>query len=103
VISAAQALGVVPSRCAMIGDIGADVGAAAAAGARPILVPTQVTRPEEVAEAPEVVATLGDAVDLLLGGEPVTAAAPSRRLAYGPVRSAAAAGAHGAASEAVAV
>ena len=37
---AAARLGVDPSECAVIGDIGADVGAALAAGARPILVPT---------------------------------------------------------------
>ncbi len=67
VLEAAAALGVAPERCAVIGDIGADVGAALAAGARPVLVPTAVTRPEEVAAAPEVVPDLAAAVDLLLG------------------------------------
>lgn len=67
VLAAAQALGVAPADCALVGDIGADVGAALAAGARPVLVPTAVTRPEEVAAAPEVVADLAAAVDLLLG------------------------------------
>jgi phosphoglycolate phosphatase-like HAD superfamily hydrolase len=52
----------------VIGDIGADVGAAAAAGARSILVPTPVTRPEEVRAAPVVAADLDAAVDLVLGG-----------------------------------
>ena len=67
VLAAAQALGVEPAECALIGDIGADVGAALAAGARPVLVPTPVTRHEEVEAAPEVAADLGAAVDLLLG------------------------------------
>jgi histidinol-phosphate phosphatase family protein len=66
--AAAAALGVDPSRCAVIGDIGADVAAARAAGARPVLVPTAATRPEEVAAAPEVAPDLGAAVDLLLAG-----------------------------------
>ncbi|MDP9496551.1 MAG: HAD-IIIA family hydrolase [Actinomycetota bacterium] len=71
VLQAAAALGVPPAECAVVGDIGADVGAALAAGARPVLVPTAVTRAEEVAAAPEVVADLAAAVDLLL-------AAPAR-------------------------
>ena len=66
VLQAAAALGVDPGECAVVGDIGADVGAALAAGARPVLVPTAVTRPEEVAAAPEVAADLLEAVDLLL-------------------------------------
>jgi hypothetical protein len=43
------------------------VQAARAAGARGILVPTPVTRPDEIAEAPEVATSLAAAVDLLLG------------------------------------
>ena len=65
---AADALGVDPSRCAVVGDIGADVEAARAAGARAVLVPTPATRPEEVAAAPEVAEDLEAAVDLLMGG-----------------------------------
>ena len=38
----------------VIGDIGADMGSAQAAGARAILVPTLQTRPEEVRAAPAV-------------------------------------------------
>ena len=53
VLAAAAALGVEPSACVVIGDIGADVGAALAAGARAVLVPTPVTRPEEIAHARE--------------------------------------------------
>lgn len=67
VLSAAAALGVRPAECALIGDTGADVGAARAAGARAVLVPTAVTRPEEIADAPEVAPDLGAAIDLLLG------------------------------------
>ena len=67
---AAEALGVAPERCAVVGDIGSDVEAAQAAGARPVLVPTPRTRPEEVAAAPEVAGDLGEAVELLLGGKP---------------------------------
>ncbi|MGH9263383.1 MAG: D-glycero-alpha-D-manno-heptose-1,7-bisphosphate 7-phosphatase [Acidimicrobiales bacterium] len=68
VLAAAAALGVDPADCVLIGDIGADVEAAQAAGARAILVPTPATLPEEVAAAPEVAATLEEAVDLLLVG-----------------------------------
>ncbi|RKQ93901.1 HAD superfamily hydrolase (TIGR01509 family) [Solirubrobacter pauli] len=62
---AAARLGVAPSDCAVIGDIGSDVEAALAAGARPILVPTARTRPEEVAAAPEVAGDLAEALDRL--------------------------------------
>ena len=67
VFEAAKRLGVAPDRCAVIGDIGADMGAAAAAGARGVLVPTSVTRPEEIDAAPEVARSLPDAVERLLG------------------------------------
>ena len=71
VLAAAEALGVDPADCALVGDIGADVGAAAAAGARAVLVPTPVTRAQEVEDARAagvpVVADLGAAVSLLLG------------------------------------
>lgn len=70
VLAAAQALGVEPAQCALVGDIGADVGAALAAGARPVLVPTPVTRREEVDGAPEVAPDLESAVALLLEGPP---------------------------------
>lgn len=66
VLAAATALGVDPADVVVVGDIGADVQAAAAAGARGILVPTPATRDEEV-EAAEVRAeTLPDAVRLVL-------------------------------------
>lgn len=66
VLEAAAALGVPPSSCALVGDIGADVVAGRAAGVRAILVPTPQTRREEIAAAPEVVADLMAAVELLL-------------------------------------
>ncbi|MBW3602581.1 MAG: HAD family hydrolase [Actinobacteria bacterium] len=65
---AAARLGVATTACAVVGDIGADVDAALAAGARPVLVPTARTRPEEVEAAPEVARDLGDAVSRLLPG-----------------------------------
>jgi len=67
VLEAASRLGVPPARCALIGDIGADVDAARAAGARGVLVPTPRTRADEVAAAPEVAPDLEAAVDLLIG------------------------------------
>ncbi|HEX8867752.1 MAG TPA: HAD family hydrolase [Lentzea sp.] len=52
VLAACAALGVSPERTAVVGDIGADVAAAEAAGAVPVLVPTPVTRADEVERAP---------------------------------------------------
>lgn len=67
VLQAACALGVDAGECVVIGDIGADVEAARAAGARGVLVPTEATRPDEVAAAPEVAPDLLSAVELLVG------------------------------------
>jgi D-glycero-D-manno-heptose 1,7-bisphosphate phosphatase len=64
VIAACTALGVAPSSTVVIGDIGADVGAATAAGATPILVPTPATRQEEVASAPLLAPDLVTAAEL---------------------------------------
>jgi histidinol-phosphate phosphatase family protein len=72
VLAAAAALGVDPSSCVVIGDIGADVGAALAAGARAVLVPTATTRSEEVAAARRTAAvapTLLAAVELVLADD----------------------------------
>ncbi len=68
VLAAAGRLGLPPAAVAVVGDIGADVLAAAAAGARGVLVPTTVTLAEEIRSAPTVAATVGDAVRLLLDG-----------------------------------
>jgi phosphoglycolate phosphatase-like HAD superfamily hydrolase len=58
----------------VIGDVGADVEAARAAGASAVLVPTPRTRPEEVATAERVAGDLDAAVDIVLaagaGGRP---------------------------------
>ena len=66
VLEAAARLGTRPARCVVVGDIGTDLEAARAAGARGILVPTAVTRPEEIAAAPEVAPDLEAAVERLL-------------------------------------
>ncbi|NIZ89511.1 HAD-IIIA family hydrolase [Kineococcus rubinsiae] len=71
VLAAAAALGVSPAECLVVGDIGADVDAAVSAGARAVLVPMPVTRPEEVEAARttdrvQVAATLAEAVELAL-------------------------------------
>ena len=66
ILRAAERLGVDPTRCVVIGDIGADVEAARAAGARAILVPTPVTRQAEIAAAPEVAPDLATAVERAL-------------------------------------
>jgi histidinol-phosphate phosphatase family protein len=68
VVEAAARLGVRPAECVVIGDIGADVRAAEAAGARSILVPTRRTRAREVRAARQVAPNLLSAVDLVLGG-----------------------------------
>jgi beta-phosphoglucomutase-like phosphatase (HAD superfamily) len=61
-VEAARRLGVPPEHCAVIGDIGADVRAARAAGARGVLVPTAVTLPAEIeaadATAPDLLAAV---------------------------------------------
>jgi HAD superfamily hydrolase (TIGR01662 family) len=66
VLDAAAELGVPPGRCVVIGDIGADVAAAHAAGAAAILVPTPVTRPDEIGAARAVAASISDAVSAVL-------------------------------------
>src|SRR5215469_106067 len=83
--SAARALGTTARRCVVIGDIGADIDAAMSAGATGLLIPTEVTRAAEVAQAPAVVAGLSDAVDWILARErllrpPVPAAPPGGRV-----------------------
>ncbi|MCW2603210.1 MAG: putative D,D-heptose 1,7-bisphosphate phosphatase [Pseudonocardiales bacterium] len=67
VLDGARKLGVRPEQCAVIGDIDADISAAAAAGAIGILVPNGATRPEEIANAGLLARTLDEAVDLLIG------------------------------------
>jgi histidinol-phosphate phosphatase family protein len=69
VLAAANAMGVPPDRCVVIGDTGGDVNAALAANAGAVLVPTTRTRAAEVAHArmhARVAATLTDAVAIVL-------------------------------------
>jgi HAD superfamily hydrolase (TIGR01662 family) len=68
VLAACAELGVEPARCVVIGDIGADVEAAAAAGAVGMMVPTPVTRAEEIADADWALSSLAEAVDVVLDG-----------------------------------
>jgi histidinol-phosphate phosphatase family protein len=63
---AARDLGVDPSRCVVVGDIGDDLAAARAAGARSVLIPTPRTRAEELAGA-RLAADLPAAVAWILG------------------------------------
>ncbi|MFJ3027609.1 D-glycero-alpha-D-manno-heptose-1,7-bisphosphate 7-phosphatase [Curtobacterium sp. NPDC087080] len=74
VLDAARRLGLDPSEVVVVGDIGADVGAAAAAGAQGILVPTPRTRTAEVDEAGTVATSLDDAVSLVLARVPAALA-----------------------------
>ncbi|MDQ3885576.1 MAG: HAD family hydrolase [Actinomycetota bacterium] len=66
--AAAAELGVPVHRCVVVGDTGADVDAAVAAGARGILVPTMRTRAEEIRVAREVAPDVTAAVELVLSG-----------------------------------
>jgi HAD superfamily hydrolase (TIGR01662 family) len=68
VTDACRAIGAAADRCVVVGDIGADVEAARAAGAVGILVPTSATRLDEVRDAPRVAASVTEAVDDVLGG-----------------------------------
>ena len=66
VVEAARALGVRPEECVVIGDIGADLEAARAAGARSVLVPAADTPAGEPRGA-RVAVSLIDAVRFALG------------------------------------
>ncbi len=76
--AAARRWGVEAATLAVVGDIGADVGAATSAGARSVLVPTAVTRSEEILLARNVADNLRDAVAFLLG--PANASVPGGRV-----------------------
>ncbi|MBG6223525.1 HAD superfamily hydrolase (TIGR01662 family) [Arthrobacter sp. CAN_A2] len=65
VLAASARLGLDAADVAVIGDIGADMGAAAAAGAQAVLVPTGITLQDEIRSAPAVARTLAEAVDAL--------------------------------------
>jgi histidinol-phosphate phosphatase family protein len=70
VLDAAARLGMTAHEVAVVGDIGSDVCAAHAAGARAVLVPTAQTRRNEIEDAPLVARDLAHAVRLLLGARP---------------------------------
>jgi histidinol-phosphate phosphatase family protein len=67
-VQACAELGVDPARTVLIGDIGADVQAATAAGVSGILVPTEATRTDEVRAAAHRCATFERAIDDVLSG-----------------------------------
>jgi histidinol-phosphate phosphatase family protein len=66
VLAAARRLAVPVHECVVVGDTGADVAAAQAAGAIALLIPNEVTRSEEIERAPAVFERLDDAVDAVL-------------------------------------
>jgi HAD superfamily hydrolase (TIGR01662 family) len=77
VLAAAAALGVAPHECAVIGDIGADIEAARAAGARGVLVPNARTQPGELTGVRAARDVLG-AVRMVTGQLPLAPVWPGR-------------------------
>ncbi|GHF59803.1 hypothetical protein GCM10010218_46690 [Streptomyces mashuensis] len=77
VLRAARELGVDPADCVVIGDIGSDMEAARAAGARGVLVPTRATRREEVLRAEWRAADLPAAVHAVLAAAARPVAVPA--------------------------
>lgn len=71
ILAASARLGIPPERCTMIGDIGSDIEAARAAGASAVLVPTALTRPDEIDAAPAVARNVLDAVRRVIAGDVV--------------------------------
>lgn len=82
IINACRRLGIDTADATYIGDIGSDMAAAEAAGCRGVLVPTAVTRADEIEAAPSVAAHLGAALELLLD-QPVS---PPDHPHLGPLR-----------------
>jgi histidinol-phosphate phosphatase family protein len=72
ILAAQREFGVPAEACVVVGDIGSDIQAAQRAGARAILVPTAVTRAEEIASAPVVCKNLADAVERILAWDRAT-------------------------------
>lgn len=69
ILAAQRAFGVSPAECVVVGDIGSDIDAAHNAGSRGILIPTPVTRAEEIRRAPVVCRDLQAAVDRIFSWE----------------------------------
>ncbi|MEU9145576.1 HAD-IIIA family hydrolase [Streptomyces sp. NPDC048349] len=86
ILAACERLGAAPERTVVVGDIGSDVRAAAAAGARGVLVPTPVTRAEEVAAADETACDLLAAVRLVSSPAGSGAGRGTDVVARGPLR-----------------
>jgi HAD superfamily hydrolase (TIGR01662 family) len=68
ITAAAHRFGVAVERCVVVGDIGADVEAAHAAGAQAVLVPTSGTRRDDIDAAPVVAGDLLEAVRRIVAG-----------------------------------
>jgi HAD superfamily hydrolase (TIGR01662 family) len=66
ILAACAQLGASPADVVVVGDIESDVLAAHNAGARSVLVPTAVTRPDEVSRAPVTAPDLMAAVEWVL-------------------------------------
>lgn len=71
-LAALGALEVSPARAVFVGDTGADVEAARRAGVASVLVADAVTRTDEIAAAPLVVATFADVGALLVARAPAS-------------------------------
>lgn len=67
ILKACTMLGVLPAKTLMVGDTGADMEAAANAGAEGALIPTPATRPDEIERAPRVFHSLQELVALICG------------------------------------
>ncbi|WP_327091877.1 HAD-IIIA family hydrolase [Nonomuraea sp. NBC_01738] len=76
VIRAAAILDVSPRDCLLVGDLGKDMDAARAAGARGILVPTGATRRAEIDRAEETAGDLGDVAERVLSEPAAVPAGP---------------------------
>lgn len=66
ILAACAVLRAAPHEVVVIGDIESDLSAAAGAGARAVLVPTPVTRAEEIRRAPVTATDVGAAVEWAL-------------------------------------
>ena len=78
VLAVAAELGVAPDECVVVGDIGADVAAARAAGARGVLVPTPQISPAELSGV-RVAGDLAEAVRMITGESPMAPVWPGGR------------------------
>lgn len=68
--AASRVLAVAPEQCVVVGDTGADVAAAHAAGAVGVLVPNEATLVSEIIAADLVCESISTGLDLILGARP---------------------------------